>query len=512
MPGEPEGHGAGRADTGGGAFALVDGPADERVLRVRGCREIERAGEGVAQGVGLIEGVRGGPEGPSAVEREDQGQHGGKPKGDRDSQPRVQRTGEEAGKSENDECCDGRDQAPAGDPVQGLGDECSASGPACGLAGLWAGQIHGASYGIRSGTGGCAIDTLIGMTNGGGQTGEQVRAVLADLLAGERLDEQRSEALFDAMLRGQLDEAQIAGVLSLMQVRGVALPELVGAARVMRAHVVPVPVAPGGAPVVDTCGTGGAPKTFNVSTAAAIVASGAAPGRIRVAKHGNRSRTGRGSAEVLAQLGVDIEAPVEVQARCLEEVGVCFCFAIRHHPAARHAAGVRKSLGFPTIFNLLGPLTNPARATRQVMGIYSGELQDLMGRALAALGSERAMVVHSDDGLDEISVSAPTRIVHVREGQIASEMIEPEDFGLRTWSIEQVRASSVEESAQMIRDVLDGRPGAPRDFAVLNAGAALAVAGVARGLDEGVRLAIDAIEGGAARQTLERLVRVSRGG
>ncbi|MCA9287057.1 MAG: anthranilate phosphoribosyltransferase, partial [Phycisphaerales bacterium] len=235
------------------------------------------------------------------------------------------------------------------------------------------------------------------------------------------LSEPDAEFLFDSMFGGQLDQAQIAGVLALMAARGPTPDEVVGAARAMRRHVTPIP-ARHPESIIDTCGTGGAPKTFNVSTAAAIVAAGAGA---RVAKHGNRSRTGRGSAEVLAALGVNVDASPEVQARCLDEAGVCFCFAIHHHPATRHATPVRKALKFPTIFNVLGPLTNPARASRQVIGVYDEGLVPLMAQALARLGCVRAMVAHSRDGLDEVSITAPTLVATVADGRLSMDELDP---------------------------------------------------------------------------------------
>ncbi len=234
-------------------------------------------------------------------------------------------------------------------------------------------------------------------------------AALLNAIPAGPLCEVDAETLFEAVLSGHLDQAQIAGVLSLLAARGPTTDEVVGAARAMRRHVTPVPASDPGS-LVDTCGTGGAPKTFNVSTAAAIVAAAAGA---RVAKHGNRSRTGRGSAEVLQALGVNVDAPPGTQARCLDEAGVCFCFAIHHHPAMRHAAVVRRALKFPTIFNILGPLTNPAGATRQLIGVYDEALVPLVAAALARLGSVRAMVVHSRDGLDEVSITAPTVVAEV---------------------------------------------------------------------------------------------------
>ena len=210
--------------------------------------------------------------------------------------------------------------------------------------------------------------------------------LISDLLAGRVLSEHSTEQLFESLLSGQLDDQQIAAVLTFIQSRGVTVDELVGAARVMRRHVTRVPVNVPGAVVIDTCGTGGAPKTFNISTAGAIVVAGASPHRtgsgphVVVAKHGNRSRSGRGSAEVLARLGVNVDATPAVQARCLREAGVCFCFAIHHHPATKYVAAARKSLAFPTIFNLLGPLTNPAGATRQLIGIYDRTAVEKMAR------------------------------------------------------------------------------------------------------------------------------------
>lgn len=347
------------------------------------------------------------------------------------------------------------------------------------------------------------------------QTSE-IDIVPARLVAGERLSEDESFAVFEALLGGELDEARIGGILALIQSRGATVDELVGAARAMRDHVTPVPYTPEeGESLIDTCGTGGAAKTFNVSTAAAIVAAASLPGsasgvsRVVVAKHGNRSRTGRGSAEVLAGLGVNIEASPEIQSRCLQEVGVCFSFAMRHHPAMRHAAGPRRSLGFPTIFNLLGPLTNPARAPRQLLGVYRPEFVELVASALARLGSDAAAVVHGAGGLDEVSTLGPSRVAWVCNGDVSASEIDPSGV-LASAEIDALQARDLEDGVRMVRSVFAGDAGAPRDIVVLNAAVALMVAGGADELGDGVAIASDAIDSGRAGRVLDDLGRLSR--
>ncbi len=336
---------------------------------------------------------------------------------------------------------------------------------------------------------------------------------LGHLLSGGTLSAEHAEALFESLLTGGLDDAQIAGILALIQARGVTVDEIVGAARVMRRHVTPVPRPPGtdDAVLIDTCGTGGAPKTFNVSTAAAIVAAAASTGtpRVLVAKHGNRSRTGRGSAEVLEALGVNVAASPEVQSRCLGEAGVCFCFAIHHHPAMKHAIGPRRSLGFPTIFNILGPLTNPAGADRQLIGVYDARFLPLLGEALVQLGATRAVIAHAADGLDELSTTAPTRLVHVDNGTTREQTIDPNALGLAPATLADLQATDVEDSARIIRDVLGGVPGPHRDMVLLNAAAAIVVAGITDDIAAALALATEAIDNGRAAATLDTLTRVS---
>lgn len=341
--------------------------------------------------------------------------------------------------------------------------------------------------------------------------------ILRDLIAGSPMSEEAAESVFLGLLSGHYNEAQIGGLLSLIQTMPPNASTLTGAARAMRAHVqrVPYTLQPGEA-LLDTCGTGGAPKSFNVSTAAAIVAASVTPpssssiSRIVVAKHGNRSRTGRGSAEVLQTLGVHVDATPQQQASCLEDAGVCFCFAIHHHPAMKHAMGPRRSLGFPTIFNALGPLTNPAGADRQLIGVYNDALVEPMARTLANLGASRAMIVHSTDGLDELSTTAPTRIMHVRDGSLREETIDATSYGLERVTLDQLQASSVEHSAEIIRDIFAGTPSPYRDMVTLSAGAALVVAGACDAIEDGLSLAQDAIDSGKTNATLDRLIEVSR--
>lgn len=339
--------------------------------------------------------------------------------------------------------------------------------------------------------------------------------VLTRLVRGEVLSESGAEDVFERLFAGGVSEPQIASMLSLIQARGPSLDELVGAARVMRRHVTPVAFTPdpaaGPATLIDTCGTGGTPKMFNVSTAAAIVTAAArgGPRRVYVAKHGNRSRTGRGSAEVLAVLGVNVDAPPDAQARCLSGAGVCFCFAIHHHPAAKHAAGVRKALGFPTIFNLLGPLTNPAGASRQLMGVFDARYVEPMAHALARLGAQRAIVLHSEDGLDELTTTARTLVAHVEGGSVRTEWIDPVAIGVPRARFDDLAARDLDHAAGMVREAVEGRAGPARDIVELNAGAALLVGGASATLNEGIALARAAIDSGAAAATLTELARLS---
>lgn len=336
--------------------------------------------------------------------------------------------------------------------------------------------------------------------------------LLATLLERRSLTEAEAGRAFQLILTGQANESQVAALLALIAAKGPSLDEIVGAAAAMRAHVTPIPIpadSPIRATLIDTCGTGGAPKTFNISTAAAIIAAAARTKdgrRAYVAKHGGRSRTGRGSAEVLAALGVSIDAGPEAQARCLEQAGVCFSFAVNHHPAMKFAAGPRKSLGFPTLFNLIGPLCNPAGATRQLMGVYEERYVPLIAEALRRLGAERAMIVHGLDGMDEISTTAPTVIAHVSRQRVTTERIDALSFSIDRSTLPALSAATLADAAETIRRVIGGERGPARDITLMNAAAALVVAGLTDSFEQGLGLAEDAVDSGMAATTLRLLV------
>lgn len=335
-----------------------------------------------------------------------------------------------------------------------------------------------------------------------------LQGTLRVLLGHRSLSTDESREAFLAMMSGEVSHAEMGALLALLALRIPTYEELVGAASVMREHVARVPTQTAPDRIVDTCGTGGAPKTFNVSTTSAIVAAACGA---RIAKHGNRSRTGRGSAEALAKIGVDIDASQAVQARCLDQVGICFCFAIHHHPATKAVMPVRAALGFPTIFNLLGPLANPAGAKRQVMGVYDPRFLRPIAAALKALGATRAMVFHAADGLDEFSISAPTDIIHVTPSGLFAERITPEDVGLRRAPRSEVEARDLEHAAALIANVVNGQErGAPRDMTLLAAAAALVVAEQVPSLSAGVQAAAAAIDRGDAQKTLSAWIACSR--
>jgi anthranilate phosphoribosyltransferase len=309
------------------------------------------------------------------------------------------------------------------------------------------------------------------------------------------------------IMEGRASEAETAAFLIALRTKGETVDELVGLARTMRSLATPVKVDR--ANLLDTAGTGGGHPTFNVSTTAAFVAAGAG---CCVAKHGNRSATGRsGSADVLEAFGARIDLEPAAVAECIESIGFGFMFAPAHHAAMKHVVPVRRELAVRTIFNLLGPLTNPAGATRQLIGVSAPDFMDKIAEALGRLGGDRALVVSSEDGLDEIGVSGPTRVVELREGSIETYSITPGDLGVDPAPLDAIGAGEPHESAALARRVLDGEPGADRSIAVLNAAAAIYVGGGADSLEQGARSAEQAIDSGAAREALERFVELTNG-
>jgi anthranilate phosphoribosyltransferase len=329
-----------------------------------------------------------------------------------------------------------------------------------------------------------------------------------DKVASRRdLTADEAAAVLREIMEGRVSEAQSAGFLIALRTKGETVDEVAGLAKTMRELALRVEIeAPS---LVDTAGTGGGAPSFNVSTTAALLA--AAAGAI-VAKHGNRSATGRcGSADVLEALGARIDLEPEAIADCIAEIGFGFMFAPIHHQAMRHVIPVRRELAVRTIFNLLGPLTNPAGARRQVIGVSDPSYLETMAGALARLGSESALIVSAEDGLDELSVSAPTRVVELREGRIDSFTLTPEEAGLERVSADGLAQGDPDENAVLTRDVLSGRAGGiERSLVLLNAGAALYVAGVSASIQAGVRDAGDALDSGAAADLLERYVERTR--
>lgn len=311
----------------------------------------------------------------------------------------------------------------------------------------------------------------------------------------------------EEILSGRSSELHIADFLAALRDKGEMEDELVGFATVMRRHARPIFAngVPRGWRLVDTCGTGGdCAGTFNVSTCAAFVVAGAG---VRVAKHGNRSISSRcGSADVLEALGVKLLTPPERLAECIEKVGIGFLFAPALHTAMKHAMPARRRLGGRTVFNLLGPLTNPAGARVQVMGVFAADRVALMAGALATLGAERAFVVHGADGLDEISLSGETQIADVREGAVRSYTVTPEDFGLPRAALQGLAGGDAVDNAAIIRRILDGEPGPRRNIVLANAAAALVAAAAAADFRDGARLATQSLDSGTARERLRALV------
>lgn len=337
------------------------------------------------------------------------------------------------------------------------------------------------------------------------------------LTRGEDLSRKDAEAAMEDILSGNADDVRIAAFLTALRFKGETVDEVVGFAKAMRRHAVPIFPAGARRPddvIVDTCGTGGdGCGTFNVSTAAAFVVAGAG---VRVAKHGNRSTSSRcGSADVLEALGVKVELAPERVAQAIEEIGIGFLYAPAMHAATRHATPARRELRMRTVFNLLGPLTNPAGASAQVVGVYDGGLTELVARALGELGVARAFVVHGADGLDEISISGETAVAELRDGAVRSFTVVPEDFGLRRAPLEAIRGGDAQYNAGIVHKIL-GRSllyrehGPQREIVLANSAAALVAAGRATDFLDGVRVARESIDSGAAREKLEALAAFSQ--
>ncbi|MCG8400394.1 MAG: anthranilate phosphoribosyltransferase [Firmicutes bacterium] len=330
-----------------------------------------------------------------------------------------------------------------------------------------------------------------------------IKELLNKVVGGENLTEAEASRAMEDIMEGGATGAQIAGLLTALKLKGETIEEITGLARVMRSKATPVrsshPL------LVDTCGTGGdGANTFNISTVAALVLAGAG---VKVAKHGNRSVSSRcGSADVLETLGVNLDLEPAELAACLEEVGIAFLYAPALHGAMRHAAGPRRELGFRTVFNILGPLTNPAGARTQVLGVYSANLVRVLAEVLLRLGSERAFVVHGAGGLDEVSPAGAALVCEVRDGMVREYMLDPVRCGFAPAGLEELSGGSPQENAAIARRVLSGEPGPRRDAVLMNAALGLMAANQAEDFAAGVRLAARSIDGGLARNRLEEMV------
>jgi len=334
-----------------------------------------------------------------------------------------------------------------------------------------------------------------------------IQGAISELMDGRDLSQEDAREVMNSIMAGEATPAQIGAFLVALRIKGETADEIAGCAEAMREHV--LVVRPARTDLVDTAGTGGdGARTFNISTAAALVAAAAGAG---VAKHGNRAvSSSSGSADVLEALGFNLELPPETIARSIDELGFGFLFAPTHHPAMRHAAPVRRELATRTVFNVLGPLTNPAGARAQVVGVYAPELVPTIADVLARLGAERAFVVHGAAGVDELSPAGPNLVCEVANGQVRRREIDPLDLGIDRCAPEELGGGDPADNAETIRSIFSGAEGGKRDAVLLNAAGAIAAGGLARDLGEGVGLAREAIDSGAAGERLEALIAFSR--
>ena len=333
-----------------------------------------------------------------------------------------------------------------------------------------------------------------------------IKEAISKIVKNQDLTEVEMMEVMNEIMTGAASPGQIGAFITALRIKGETVAEITGAARVMREKATKIDVK--GKKVVDTCGTGGdKTMTFNISTAAAFVAAGAG---LTVAKHGNRSVSSRsGSADVLKALGVNIEADVAKVEECLKEIGIGFLFAPMLHGAMKYAAPVRREIGIRTIFNILGPLTNPAGARCQVIGVYDDSLTDTLGKVLANLGSEHAFVVRGEDGLDEITLTDETKVTELKNGALRTYHIKPEDFGFKRCGLEDLKGGDPEQNAEIIRAILKGKRGAQQDIVLLNAAAAICAGGMANSIDEGIAAARGSIDSGAALDKLNKLVEMT---
>ncbi len=334
-----------------------------------------------------------------------------------------------------------------------------------------------------------------------------IEATIGRIASGEDLSFDEMSDAVEAIMTGKCQEQEIGLLLTGLRMKGESVSEIAGAAATLRRHMTTLQTSRDD--VLDTCGTGGDRLgTFNISTAAALVTAAAG---VPVAKHGNRAASSKsGSSDVLTELGVNVDADLDCVRRCLDELGICFCFAPLYHAAMRHVAPVRQKLGVPTIFNLLGPLANPAAAKRQLIGVAFAAYRPLVAEAAAMLGTQQATVVCGADGIDEVSITGPTEVSHLVNGAVGDLTWQPRDFGLSEGALDALMVDSPAASAAMIRDVLAGQVGPPRDIVIANAAAALWTAGSVDGLEAGATRAAEAIDTGTARELLERLAEWTR--